>query len=88
MFSATWGDAAAQCMCSHLQLAEGSFGFEITVHGVYVVLGFCLFLGSGGNAWLPFCTFWCFIIFDVMSRGVAGFSVHSAMSRAGSWIPD
>jgi hypothetical protein len=49
-FSVTRGDAVAQRACSRLQPAEGSFGFEIIVHGVYIVLGFCLFLGSGGNA--------------------------------------
>jgi hypothetical protein len=58
-------------------------GFEITVYGVYIVLGFCLFLGSRGNAWSPFCMFWYFLIFDIMSQGVAGLSVHSAMSRRG-----
>jgi hypothetical protein len=31
------------------------------------LLGFCLFLGSRGIAWLPFYIFWYFIIFDVMS---------------------
>jgi hypothetical protein len=43
-FEAIWGDAVAQCICSCLQLVEGSFGFEITVYGVYVVLGFLSFL--------------------------------------------
>jgi hypothetical protein len=59
-FSVMWGDVVVHHACSHLQPADSSFGFEITVHRVYVVFGFCLFLGSGGNAWLPFYTFLVF----------------------------
>jgi hypothetical protein len=33
---------------------------------------------------VTFCMFWVFCCFDMMSRGIAGFSVHSAMSCAGS----
>jgi hypothetical protein len=45
VFSAIQGDAGAQHVCSHLHPVEGRLGFEITLHGVYVVLGFLSFLG-------------------------------------------
>jgi hypothetical protein len=44
MFAAIQADAVARFMCSHLQLVEGRIGFEITLHGVYIVLGFLSFL--------------------------------------------
>jgi hypothetical protein len=44
VFSAIWGDEVAQFMYSCLQPVEGRLGFEMTVHRVYVVLGFWSFL--------------------------------------------
>jgi hypothetical protein len=37
---------------------------------------------------VTFLFVWCFMLLLMMSRGIARFSIHSAMRHMGGWIPD
>jgi hypothetical protein len=63
VFMAIWGNAVAHAHAYVHSQRKVDLVLKSWYMGFIALLGFCLFLGSRGTAWLPFCMFLVFYYF-------------------------